>query len=537
MDQVFAGHPVHMDDLQLTLHRNGGLEEAHFAFSYTPVPGDDGTAGLFCACTETTRQVLAEREVVQAAERQRRMLQELPGFMAILKEPGHIFEYVNDAYVAISGPRRFIGHSVREVFPELEGQGFCELLDRAEATGQPYSVRAAPIRLAGEATDCFIDLRCQPVQDDAGRVTGIFVGGYEVTERVRAEAALEQALLDSKDFTRLALSAVGGVGVWTFDVASNRFTCDAAISALYGVDPERGAAGVKPGLFLANVHPDDLPGLRTVMASGTVRSGDLELEYRIRHPDGSTRWVLSRGHTYFDGEGHAVRRTGIGVETTRQRELEEQLRQSQKMEAVGQLTGGLAHDFNNLLTGVIGSLELLQTRIAQERTNDVDRYVNAAQGAAKRAAALTHRLLAFSRRQTLAPKPTDVNRLVAGMDELIRRTMGPEITVEPLVAAGGLWTTPVDPSQLENALLNLCINARDAMAQPSLGGMRPNGGKLTIETGCPGTWARRTAPKCRPNWPMRRRRSRAKRCWWWTTSPRCGCWWPRFWGTWAISGG
>ena len=159
----------------------------------------------------------------------------------------------------------------------------------------------------------------------------------------------------------------------------------------------------------------------------------------------------------------------------RTRELmaaEEALRQSQKMEAVGQLTGGLAHDFNNLLTGVTGSLELLQTRIAQGRIKDVERYVNAAQGAAKRAAALTHRLLAFSRRQTLAPKPTDMNRLVGGMEELIRRTVGPEITVETM-AAGGLWSTLVDAGQLENALLNLCINARDAM---------PEGGKITIET-------------------------------------------------------
>ena len=152
---------------------------------------------------------------------------------------------------------------------------------------------------------------------------------------------------------------------------------------------------------------------------------------------------------------------------------QEALRHSQKMEAVGQLTGGLAHDFNNLLTGVTGSLELLQTRIAQGRINEVDRYVNAAHGAAKRAAALTHRLLAFSRRQTLDPKPTDINRLVGGMEDLIRRTVGPEITVDPVVGAVGIWPTLVDPGQLENALLNLCINARDAM---------PNGGRITIET-------------------------------------------------------
>ncbi len=162
----------------------------------------------------------------------------------------------------------------------------------------------------------------------------------------------------------------------------------------------------------------------------------------------------------------------VAERTTELMTAEEALRQSQKMEAVGQLTGGLAHDFNNLLTGISGSLDMLQKRVAQGRLSELDRYVVAAQGASKRAAALTHRLLAFSRRQTLDPKPTDVNRLVHGMADLIRRTVGPAIAVETIDMVG-LWTALVDPSQLENALLNLSINARDAM---------PEGGRITIET-------------------------------------------------------
>jgi CheY-like chemotaxis protein len=142
------------------------------------------------------------------------------------------------------------------------------------------------------------------------------------------------------------------------------------------------------------------------------------------------------------------------------------------MEAVGQLTGGIAHDFNNLLAGISGALELMGTRIAQGRLMEVDKYMTTAQGAAKRAAALTHRLLAFSRRQTLDPRPTDVNALMEGMTELIQRTVGPGIVVET-VEATGLWPALVDASQLENSLLNLCINARDAM---------PDGGRITIET-------------------------------------------------------
>ena len=166
----------------------------------------------------------------------------------------------------------------------------------------------------------------------------------------------------------------------------------------------------------------------------------------------------------------------IEVALAERAQIEETLRQSQKMEAVGQLTGGLAHDFNNLLTGISGSLELMQIRVAQGRVGELAQYVGAAQGAVRRAAALTHRLLAFSRRQTLDPKPTDVNRLVAGMDDLIRRTVGPSVEIER-IGAVGLWTTLVDAPQLENALLNLCINARDAM---------PEGGRVTVETA--NTW-------------------------------------------------
>jgi PAS domain S-box-containing protein len=151
---------------------------------------------------------------------------------------------------------------------------------------------------------------------------------------------------------------------------------------------------------------------------------------------------------------------------------EESLRQSQKMEAIGQLTGGIAHDFNNLLAGMSGSLEMLQVRLAAGKTGEAGRYIDAAQAGIKRAAALTHRLLAFSRRQALDPKRTNVNALVTGMSDLIHRTMGPSVQIE-VVGAVSLWDTRVDDSQLENALLNLCINARDAM---------PDGGRLTIET-------------------------------------------------------
>jgi len=234
-----------------------------------------------------------------------------------------------------------------------------------------------------------------------------------------------------------------------------------------------GAAELIGNRFLEFTHPDDLEATLAVFQGVFEAPLVHPYQFRLRHKDGTYRWFAWTG-AFEDGKVYAN-----GRHTTSEHEqavalahTEEQLRQSQKMEAVGQLTGGIAHDFNNLLTGITGSLELLQTRVAQGRLGEVERYVTAAQGAAKRAASLTHRLLAFSRRQTLDPKPTNINRLVTGMEELIRRTVGPAVTVE-VVGAAGLWTTLIDPSQLENALLNLCINARDAM---------PDGGQLTIET-------------------------------------------------------
>jgi PAS domain S-box-containing protein len=298
----------------------------------------------------------------------------------------------------------------------------------------------------------------------------IYCVGRDITD----ERARETALRDSVDFARLALSAVSGVGVWTYIAASDRFYCDAGVSELYGIDPQEGAAGILRAGFLANVHPDDRAPLRATMAGGLLNAGDLELEYRICHPDGSIRSVLSRGHTYFDDHGNPVRRTGVGVDMTRQRVLEQQLRQAQKMEAVGQLTGGIAHDFNNMLQGVMGPLELLRARLGKGIDPHVARYIEMALGSTRRAATLTHRLLAFSRRQPLDPQLLDANTLVLSLAELLQRTTGETINLR-LALIETACHTHCDANQLESALLNLAINARDAM---------PDGGTLTIRSHC-----------------------------------------------------
>jgi PAS domain S-box-containing protein len=199
--------------------------------------------------------------------------------------------------------------------------------------------------------------------------------------------------------------------------------------------------------------------------------------WRVRK-DGTRFWAMVVIDPVYEADkliGFAKVTRDLTERREAQLELErsrEQLLHAQKMEAIGQLTGGLAHDFNNMLAGISGSLELMQMRMAQGRFTDIERYIASAQGATARASALTNRLLAFARRQTLDPKPVNTNRLIANLEDMVQRTVGPTIQLETVLGVG-LWTILCDSNQLENALLNLCINARDAM---------PDGGRLVIET-------------------------------------------------------
>ncbi|MCT8165188.1 MULTISPECIES: PAS domain-containing sensor histidine kinase [unclassified Pseudomonas] len=261
--------------------------------------------------------------------------------------------------------------------------------------------------------------------------------------------------------------------------------------------------GKPPSFYLGKTDLEfleDKDQARQVMETDqrVMRGGKtVQIEERVDMPDGSATYWLSIKAPLLNDAGEVTGLIGSSIDVTARRQAEAQLlelnrtlearvnqavaereaaqaalRQSQKMEAVGQLTGGIAHDFNNLLAGITGSLDLIMLRLGQGRIADVERYLAVARGAAQRAASLTHRLLAFSRRQTLQPVLTDVNALVRDMEELISRTVGPSINLSVALEAAAS-TCLVDPAQVENALLNLCINARDAL---------PNGGSIAVCT-------------------------------------------------------
>jgi PAS domain S-box-containing protein len=301
-----------------------------------------------------------------------------------------------------------------------------------------------------------------------------------------------EAIRESEERFRVIANSAP-VPIWVTSAAGPREFTNFAYQEFLGVSYEEALTYD----WRRAIHPDHLPRILKEQVAGESSGKTFTLEAIYKRADGAWRWLRSISQPRFTAHGERNGFIGIAHDITtskqaehdlqqmnqlleervnealaKQAQIEETLRQSQKMEAVGQLTGGIAHDFNNLLAGILGSLDLMRMRIAQGRTEDLGRYVDGAMNSANRAASLTHRLLAFSRRQPLAPRPVDVNELIVSIEELLRRTTGPSIQIE-LGLESGLWATLCDPNQLENAILNLVINARDAMR---------DGGRLRIET-------------------------------------------------------
>lgn len=384
----------------------------------------------------------------------------------------------NDAYAPALGHRRpgALGAPIREVWGDVWDRLAPSFLPVWKTGISVFEKRfPLPMERDGRQVLTYWDYSVTAVRDGEGRIVGLLNHALDVTREVNNEEALLRA---QENLRRANLGLQVEVETRTNErdrmwaLAQELLLVIAPDGLIQDVNPLWNdlLGRPKPELvgtkLTAWVHPEDRMAATAMLAFVRVKAVTAPVELRLRHRDGSYRtfaWVgaFDQGRTY-----------AAGRDITLEKQQLESLRQSQKMEAVGQLTGGLAHDFNNLLGGISGALEMTALRAQQGRLADIDAFVASGMGAVRRAAALTHRLLAFSRKQSLAPKRSDMRQLVDGMLDLIGRTVGPGIVVhrqpEP-----SLWTVLVDPSQLENALLNLCINARDAM---------PHGGRITIGT-------------------------------------------------------
>ncbi|KMT52152.1 hybrid sensor histidine kinase/response regulator [Pseudomonas fildesensis] len=425
----------------------------------------------------------------------------------------------NDGFALLAGNKHpdALGQPAHEAWPELES--FTAPIYDAVLSGQvrTFSEQRFVLQRNHRDTEIWLDLTYSPIRDESGDVAGILVTAIETNERrsktlelqQRSEASLK-AQHNTEQRLQLALAATDAVGTWDWDIGEDRFIADAHFAYLHGVDP--GDAGLLPiSDYLQGVHPEDRGTVARSIKHCITHGTEYAEEYRLLQADGEVRWVFARGRCYKDHHGRPARFLGAALDLTERKHTEQALRHlnenleervaqrtqalaeanqrlqsemvereraedalrhAQKMEAVGQLTGGIAHDFNNMLTGIIGSLDLMQRYIAAGRSEDIGRFTDAAVSSAHRAAALTHRLLAFSRRQSLDRRPTDPNQLVASLEDLFQRTKGAHIALK-VQLGNDIWAVNTDASQLENALLNLVINARDAM---------PDGGELLIET-------------------------------------------------------
>ncbi|WP_036986243.1 ATP-binding protein, partial [Pseudomonas sp. URMO17WK12:I4] len=408
----------------------------------------------------------------------------------------------NDAYAAFAGQRHpeVFGLPAEDAWPEIAEWNRHVIAMGLSGRSMCQENLYLPLRRPGLQEDAWMNLYYNPLLDNTGRSHGMMCIVVETTSQVVAIEQRSQAeaeLRSAKERIELALDAGAVLGTWVWDIPQDRVTGDERFARAFAADPQQAASGMALDQVTAAIHPDDRPGVRASIERTIASGGAYRAEYRVLHPEGGYRWIEANGRCELAADGTPLRFPGVlmDIDERKRTELalrqltqtleervseavlqriqaEEQLRQAQKMEAIGQLTGGIAHDFNNLLAGILGSLELIQRKLPANDHPQLARFVDAAIASANRGASLTHRLLAFARRQSLDLRPVQVNTLVCALEDLLVRTLGEQIALE-IQLADDLWPTRSDSHQLENALINLAINARDAM---------PDGGTLRIET-------------------------------------------------------
>jgi PAS domain S-box-containing protein len=451
---VRTGSPTNFDEYFAPL-------ETWFAASAYPTP--EGLAVYFRDIT-TSRAREEQLRLLEAAVSRQNDILLITEAEPIEGPDGPRIVYVNDAFVRRTGYRReeVIGRSPRILQGPKTQRHELYRIRKALETWQP--VRAELINYTKAGDEFWLELDIVPIANEKGWFTHWVAVERDITERKH----VEEDLKTRDERFQLVARATNDV-IWDWDLVRNSIWWNENFKLVFGHDP----AEIEPDAssWTNRIHPDDrhkvLESLQAVIdGSGTHWS----CEYRFQHRNGRYLLVVDRGFAIRDTGGKATRMLGSMLDVTQRRDLEARFRQAQKLEAVGQLTGGVAHDFNNLLTVILGNAEMLIEEL-DDRPN-LRVLADMTMSAAQRGADMTRRLLAFARKQPLEPALINLNELVAGMEELLRRTLGEQIDIE-WVRAGRLWTTEADPGQLETALLNLAINARDAMAE---------GGHLTLET-------------------------------------------------------
>ncbi|WP_293396201.1 PAS domain S-box protein [Phenylobacterium sp. RIFCSPHIGHO2_01_FULL_69_31] len=440
--------------------------------------------------TEISRQMQAEAAFRESEARFRNMADHAPVMMWVTDADGACV-YLNRSWYEFTGQTEAEALGLgwlKAVHPDDEaesGRIFLEANARREPFRLEYRLRRADgsYRLAIDAA--------APRFDSDGAFLGYIGSVIDIEDRREHE----QALRETEERLRLATEAAE-VGFWDVDVVNDVLIWPPIVKAMFGISPD---APVSMQDFYEGLHPDDRESTAAAFAAACdpLERALYDVEYRtVGREDGQVRWVAAKGRGIFDAQGRCVRVIGAAIDITARKkadaelrelnenlerrvaeevaereQVSEALRQAQKMETVGQLTGGIGHDFNNMLAVVMGSLDLLKRRLPPTDARAV-RYLDAAVEGAQRAATLTQRLLAFSRQQPLRPEPLDTNKLVGGMSEFLHHSLGGSVRLETVLAAG-VWRIEADRNQLESAILNLAVNARDAM---------PERGRLTIET-------------------------------------------------------
>src|SRR5688572_2916342 len=423
-----------------------------------------GRPAVLVVARDITQQVQIEAKLREIETRFLALIQNAPFVTYVKDTEGHYVFYNRESErVFHLGTRHYYGKTIRDVYDATYAASIVEMDRKVVETGEPI---LQEVRMPPDVEYEWALLVKFPIRDEDGNIIGI--GGFDIdrTKQKRAELALatSEAQRQATEQRFRRVFDLVQEGIWIHVDGKIAFANPAAARLFGAKNPDE-----LIGMPVFNIiHPDDRQ--RAIERTRNLKDKLQPLpltEMRILGLDGRTRiGELQAAPFIQDGVLHVI---SSGRDVTALRDAESRLHQAQKMDAVGQLTGGVAHDFNNLLTVIIGALDLDPEHIPAEMRPAIEQALRAAE----RGAALTHRLLAFSRQQMLVTRSVDFNRLIGDMDELLRRTLGEHVEIE-LKRAGDLWPALADSGQVENSLLNLAINARDAM---------PDGGKLTIETG------------------------------------------------------